>query len=146
MKESRGAKYASVRVTRERLNEWSAMVDKAEAEGMPRGGRSSNRDVDDALALAIAYCSGMMPTMKLEPKILDMINARINFKVYQMIEAYCQAMELEMKPRLREDGDLELKISEHGSFILPKRHYTERGKLADEDEQLEEFVTTGKPN
>ena len=147
MTKSKHAKYASVRVTRERLIEWSALVDKAIAEGMPSDrGRSSNRDVDDALALAIAYTNGLMPTMRIEPKILDMINARINFKTCQMIETLCDALDLSVTPKLRPDGHLELMIGDRGSFILPQRHYNDRGKLSDEDDQLGEFVTTGPAN
>ena len=64
-------------------------------------------------------------------------------------ESLCAAMDLEFTPRLRPDGHLELRIGDRGVLVLPREHYTDHGKLAEEDEQraeLREFVTLGKSN
>ena len=141
----------TVRVDGDLLDEWSASVDTAVSRGMPLGvaTRSRTWDVNEAIRVALAYVKGVVPVAKLEPKVFDMINSRINFKVAQMIESLCQSMELELTTRLRPDGHLEFRIGEKGTFILPRTHYAE-GKLVDEDEkqsaELGEFVTTGKPN
>ena len=137
--------YKTVRIKKELIKEWAVAIDKCVANGMPVPRRSRNWEAAEAFRLALSYVNGLAPTAKLEPDLVDLMNARINFKVAQMIEALCADLDLEFTPRVRPDGHLELRIGDRGSFILPTKHYTDQAKLAEEDE-LAEFVTLGKPN
>ena len=78
---------------------------------MPPSARSRSWDVSEGIRVALAYVNGHL-RVKLEPKLFDMINARINYKVAQMIESLCKEMELELTTRLRPDGNLEFRIGE----------------------------------